>query len=78
MIFGSKIPYQRFGFSLLFPWKWSCSFLSGNLSQRKYVFDLLSEIRLLSAHLVKTPMDSTVKLDCERSELFTNVADTEV
>lgn len=42
------------------------------------MFDLLSEIRLSSAHLVKTPMDSTVKLDCEWSELFTNVADTEV
>ena len=43
------------------------------LSQRKYVLDLLSETGLLGARLADTPMDSTVKLDGEHGELFSDV-----
>ena len=43
------------------------------LSQRKYVLDLLSETGLLGARPVDTPMDSTVKLDGEHGELFSDV-----
>ena len=43
------------------------------LSQRKYVLDLLSETGLLGARPADTPMDSTVKLDGEHGELFSDV-----
>jgi hypothetical protein len=43
------------------------------LSQRKYILDLLSETGLLGARPADTPMDSTVKLDGEHGELFSDV-----
>ena len=43
------------------------------MSQRKYVLDLLFETGLLGARLADTPMDSTVKLDGEHGELFSDV-----
>jgi hypothetical protein len=43
------------------------------LSQRKYILDLLSETGLLGARPADTPMDSTVKLNGEHSELFSDV-----
>ena len=43
------------------------------MSQRKYVLDLLSEIGLLGARPADTPMDSTIKLDGEHGELFSDV-----
>jgi hypothetical protein len=43
------------------------------LSQRKYVLDLLSETSLLGACPADTPMNSTVKLDGEHGELFSDV-----
>jgi hypothetical protein len=43
------------------------------LSQRKYVLDLFSETSLLGAHPADTLMDSTVKLDGEQGELFSDV-----
>jgi hypothetical protein len=43
------------------------------LSQRKYVLDLLSKTGLLGARPTDTPMDSTVKLDDEHGELFSDV-----
>uniref|UniRef100_A0A2N9IFK3 Reverse transcriptase Ty1/copia-type domain-containing protein n=1 Tax=Fagus sylvatica TaxID=28930 RepID=A0A2N9IFK3_FAGSY len=43
------------------------------LSQRKYVLDLLSETGLLGARPADTPMDSTVKLDGEQGELFSDI-----
>jgi hypothetical protein len=43
------------------------------LSQRKYVLDLLFETGLLGACPADTPMDSTVKLDGEHGELFSDV-----
>lgn len=43
------------------------------LSKKKYVLDLLSETKLLGAHPVDIPMNSTVKFDGEHGELFTDV-----
>jgi hypothetical protein len=43
------------------------------LSQHKYVLDLLSETGLLGARPADTPMDSTVKIDGEQGELFSDV-----
>ena len=42
-------------------------------SQRKYILDLLSETGLLGACPADTLMDSTVKLDGEHGELFSDV-----
>jgi hypothetical protein len=43
------------------------------LSRRKYVLDLLSKTGLLGARPADTPMDSTVKLDGDHGELFSDV-----
>jgi hypothetical protein len=41
-----------------------------NLSQRKYVLDLLEEIGILGAHLVDIPMDPNKKLVKNEGKLF--------
>jgi hypothetical protein len=41
-----------------------------NLSQRKYVLDILEETGLLGARLVETPMDPNQKLLRDEGELF--------
>jgi hypothetical protein len=41
-----------------------------NLSQRKYVLDLLKETGLLGAHLVDIPMDHNQKFVKDEGELF--------
>ena len=51
----------------------ACSSQGIFLSQRKYVLDLFSETGLLGARPADTPMDSTVKLDGEHGELFSDV-----
>lgn len=43
------------------------------MSQQKYVLDLLSETGFLGACPVDTPMDSTLKLDKEQGDLFSDV-----
>ena len=43
------------------------------MSQQKYVLDLLFETGLLGACPADTSMDSTVKLDGEQGELFSDV-----
>ena len=41
-----------------------------NLCQRKYVFDLLDETRLLGAKPAETPMEPNVKLSSDTGEIF--------
>lgn len=41
-----------------------------NLCKRKYVFDILSETRMLGAKLVDTLMESNLKLTADREELL--------
>ena len=43
------------------------------LSQRKYVFNLLSETGILDSRTVDTLMDYHVKLDANMRELFANI-----
>ena len=43
-----------------------------NLSQRKYVLDILEETGLLGSKPVETPMDHNVKLYEDQGELLSN------
>ncbi len=72
---GHKFYTKDLGALRYFLWiEVACSSRGFCLSQRKYVLDLLSKTRLLSAHLVDNPMDFTVELDGEQSELFIDIS----